>query len=281
MLCYLNGSYLAPEAAKISPWDRGFLFGDGAYEVIPVYHGHPFGLVPHLERLDRTLTALKIPNPHPVAQWQAIIEKVIANNTPEKQALYIQVSRGTDSKRVHTFPPSHVTPTVFVMSEPMSTPSATALAQGVRCITANDFRWLLCDLKTTALLGNCLLKQRSHDVGAAETILFRDENLTEASSSNVFIVKGGAIIAPPKSHMILPGITYDFVVTLAQQNGLPIEIRPVSKAEVFGADELWITSSTKEVLAVTQLDEHTIGSGKPGPVFQKMHTLYQAQVQHP
>jgi D-alanine transaminase len=187
--------------------------------------------------------------------------------------VYLQVTRGV-ARRDHAFP-KDVVPTVFLMSSPLVTPAPAAVEAGVACVSAEDYRWLNCDIKSVSLLGNCMLRQRSAEVGATETILFRDGNLTEASSSNVFIVRDGVLLSPPKDHLILPGITYDVVLEIARTREFELEVRPVSAAEVRDADEIWITSSTKEVLAVTTLDGKPVGDGHPGPLFRRMHALYQ------
>jgi D-alanine transaminase len=187
--------------------------------------------------------------------------------------MYYQITRGP-AKRAHEFP-ANVTPTVFMMSNPLVTPAPAQIDQGVPCITATDFRWLKCDLKSVSLLGNCLLKQMAVDAGAAEVVMFRDGYLTEASASNVFIVRNGVLLAPPKNHLILPGITYDVVIEIAKANKMPLELREISEHEVRTAEEIWVTSSTKEVLAVTKLDNEPVGEGKPGATFRRMHGLYQ------
>ncbi|HYD56254.1 MAG TPA: D-amino acid aminotransferase [Burkholderiales bacterium] len=272
-MVFLNGRYLPIEEASVPVLDRGFIFGDGIYEVVPVYSRVPFRLEEHLARMERSLAAVGIPNPFSRAQWRETIYKVIDAQAFEDQGVYFQVTRGV-AKRDHAFP-KNVQATVFVMSNPLVPPAQEHVEKGGRAVSAEDFRWLRCDIKSTSLLGNCLLRQVSAEVGATETILFRDGKLTEASSSNVFVVKDGTIFSPPKSTLILPGITYDVVVELAQANGLPLEFRSVSMDEVRGADELWVTSSSKEVFAIVDLDGRAIGDGKPGPLFRRMYRLYQ------
>jgi D-alanine transaminase len=273
-ICYLDGQYLPLDQARVSPLDRGFLFGDGAYEVIPVYSRRPFRLEEHIARLGRTLAAIGLPDPDGAAEWAAIVRELVARNEWEDQSVYLQVTRGADTKRNHAFP-AVIRPTVFLMSEALVTPSAAQLESGVAAVSAADFRWLRCDLKTISLLAGCLLRQRAVDAGCAETILFRDGFLTEGAASNIFIVRDGAMLAPPKSHLMLPGITYDVVLELAQRHGLAHEVREILEDEVRTADEIWMTSSTKEVLAITSLDGHAVGNGKPGPVGRKMHAWYQ------
>lgn len=272
-MVFLSGRFLPIEEARVPVLDRGFIFGDGIYEVVPVYSRVPFRLEEHLARLERSLAAVGIRNPLSRAQWRETIQKIIDAQDFEDQGVYFQVTRGV-AKRDHAFP-KDAEPTVFVMANPLVPPAREAVEKGGRAVSAEDFRWLRCDIKSTSLLGNCLLRQVSAEAGATETILFRDGKLTEASSSNVFIVKGGTIFSPPKSHLILPGITYDVVVELAQANGMPLVFRDVTRDGVFAADELWVTSSSKEVFPIVELDGRRIGDGKPGPVFRRMHQLYQ------
>lgn len=271
---YLNGYFLPIEQAQVSVMDRGFLFGDGAYELIPVYSRRPFRLAQHLRRLQNTLDGIGIRNPHSDAEWTGLIEEIIARNEWQDQSVYLQLTRGADVKRNHAFPKG-VTPTVFMMSEPLVTPLDTQRETGVCAITAADLRWLRCDLKTTALLANCLLRQQAVEAGCAETILFRDGFLTEGSASNIFVVKDGTMLAPPRSHLMLCGITYDVVLEIAAAHALPHQVREVLEAEVRAADEIWMSSSTKEVLPVTLLDGREVGHGRPGPVFARMYGWYQ------
>ena len=272
-IVYLNGEFMPIEDAKIPVLDRGFIFGDGVYEVIPVYSKHPFRMQEHLARFRRSHDAIRLPYPLSDAEWTKLVDDLVARNAGEDQSIYIQVTRGV-AKRDHMFP-KDTKPTVFAMSNPLVTPAREAVEKGVHAITTIDYRWLKCDVKSTSLLGNCLLRQVAADAGALEVVMFRDGFLTEGSSSNVFIVKNGVILAPPKDNLVLPGITYDVVLELAKAHGLPHEVRPVSEAEVRAADEIWVTSSTKEVLAVTTLDERAVGGGSPGAVFKQMHQLYQ------
>ncbi len=273
-ICYLDGQYLPLEQARVSPMDRGFLFGDGGYEVIPVYSRRPFRLEEHIARLGHTLAAIGLPDPHSAAEWAAIVREIVARNDWQDQSVYLQVTRGADDKRNHAFP-AVVRPTVFLMSDALVTPPAAQLESGVAAVSAADFRWLRCDLKTIALLANCLLRQQAVAQGCAETILFRDGFLTEGAASNIFIVRDGVMLTPPKSHLMLPGITYDVVLELAQRHGLAHEVREILEDEVRSADEIWMTSSTKEVLAITALDGRPVGSGRPGPVGRQMHAWYQ------
>ena len=270
---FLNGKLLPIEQASVSVLDRGFIFGDGVYELVPVYSRVPFRLDEHLTRLERSLGEAKIRNPYSRAQWRSNIYQVIDAQTFDDQGVYFQVTRGV-AKRDHAFPKS-LEPTVFMMANPLVSPPQAQVDKGGAAVSATDNRWLRCDIKSISLIGNCLLRQMSAEAGAVETILFRDGKLTEASASNVFIVKRGVIQSPPKSNLILPGITYDVVSELARANNLPLEFRDVSEAEVRAADEIWVTSSSKEVLAIVELDGKRVGDGRPGPVFRRMHQLYQ------
>jgi D-alanine transaminase len=272
-MVYLNGKFMPIEEARVPVLDRGFIFGDGVYELVPVYSRVPFRLDEHLARLERSLAAARIRNPHSRAEWREIVLALVARQPFEDQGVYFQVTRGV-AKRDHAFPKDAV-PTVFMMSNPLSTPSEELVEQGAAAVSAADDRWLHCDIKSISLIGNVLLRQRSADAGAVETILFRNGKLSEASASNVFAVKEGVILSPAKSNLILPGITYDVVVELAAAAKLPLEFRDLSEAEVRAADELWVTSSSKEVLAIVTLDGRPVGAGKPGPVFRRMHRLYQ------
>lgn len=272
-IAHFNGQLLPLDKIAISPLDRGFIFGDGVYEVIPVYAGTMLRGREHFERLQRSMDEIRLGNPHSVDEWLAITERLLAHH-PGDQSVYIQVTRGAPPTRDHVLP-TGLTPTVFMMCYPLRSPSREAVENGVACVTARDFRWEKCNIKSTSLLGNVLARQISADVGAVETILLRDGFLTEASASNVFVVKGGVVAAAPRDNLILLGITYDLLVRLAAEGAVKLEIRPIPEAELRSADEVWLTSSTKEVLAVTTLDGMPVGSGKPGPVFRRMHALFQ------
>src|SRR5215813_3282943 len=239
MTVYLNGAFLPISEAKVSVLDRGFIYGDGVYEVVPVYGREPFRLRQHLARLQRSLDGIRLANPHRDAEWEAIIRDLIARQPFEDQGVYFQDTRGV-AKRDHAFPKD--TPaTVFMMSNPLPLPSREQIENGVAVVTASDERWLHCDLKTISLLANVLVRQFAADKGAVETILFRNGYLTEASASNVLIVENGLIVAPPKDNLILPGITYDATWELAREGGLQLEIRPVHRDEALAADEMWIS----------------------------------------
>ena len=272
-IVYLNGSFVPLPDARVSVLDRGFIFGDGVYELVPVYAREPFRLPHHLARLQRSLDGIGLSNPHTNAQWEAILRDLVARQPFADQGVYFQVTRGA-AKRDHTFPQG-VPPTVFMMSNPLATPSPEQVERGVAVVTAEDNRWHRCDLKTISLLGNVLMRQFAAERGAVETVMFRDGFLTEASASNVLVVIGGTIVVPPKDNLILPGITYDAAVEFAGEAGVPVVTRPVPKEEALHADEMWLTSSTKEVLAVTTVDGKPFAGGTPGPVFRRIWDVFQ------
>jgi len=271
---YLNGRFLPLGEATVPVLDRGFIFGDGVYEYVPVYGRRPFAIAGHLRRLSASLDAARIPNPHSDAEWLTLIGQMIEHTPHEHQGVYLQVTRGV-APREHGFPKA-ATPTVFMMSNPLATPSPEQIEQGVTAITLPDVRWLRCDIKSISLLGNVLARQAATEAGCAEAVMLRDGFLTEGSASNVFAVKDGTLLAPPKDNLILPGITYDVVLELARANGIPVATCRIAESELRAADELWLTSSSKEVLAIIALDGKPVGTGKPGAMFRRMHTLYQA-----
>ena len=276
-MIYLNGEFMPIEQAKISVLDRGFIFGDGVYEVIPVYSRRPFRLAEHLARLQASLDAIRLQNPHDRARWTELVGRIVAGNPWEDQNVYLQITRGV-ARRDHAFPKG-LKPTVFLMASELIPPSAETVKRGAAAIVLPDFRWTRCDIKSISLLGNCLLRTQAADEGCVEAILVRDGELTEASASNVFVVKSGTVLAPPKSHLILPGITYDVVLEILRANGIAHEVRPVMESELRSADEVWVTSSSREVLPITTLDGSPVGygegSGKPGPVGARVYALYQ------
>jgi len=274
-IVYLNGAFLPMREAKIPVLDRGFIFGDGVYEVIPVYGREPFRMRHHLARLSHSCDGIGLANPHADAEWERLLRELVARQPFDDQAVYLQVTRGV-AKRDHAFP-KDASPTVFMMSNPLPSPTREQVERGVAAITADDNRWQRCDLKTTSLLGNVLMRQLAAEAGAVETVMFRDGLLTEASASNVLIVKGGTIVAPPKDHLILPGITYDAAIEFAREAGMSVEIRPITRAEALAADEMWLSSSTKEVVAITTLDGKPFGGGVPGPVFRKLWAVFQSR----
>jgi D-alanine transaminase len=275
MTVYLNGKFMPLSEAHIPVLDRGFIFGDGVYEVIPVYSRRAFRLDEHLQRLQYSLDGIRLVNPHSTEQWAALIYELIARNTEDDQYLYLHITRGV-ARRDHAFPSPPVQPTVFLLSNPLHTPAADLLRSGVSAITAPDNRWLRCDIKAISLLPNVLLRQMAVDAGCVETILIRDEKfMTEGAASNIFLVKNGVLLAPQKDHWMLPGITYDVVLELAAANGIPCQVRKIQLAELRCADELLLTSSTREVLAITTLDDKPVGDGKPGAMFTVLLGLYQ------
>jgi D-alanine transaminase len=285
-LCYLNGEYVSLRDAKVSVLDRGFIFGDGVYEVVPVYSGKLFRFDEHMARLSRSLGKLRIANPHDSAQWlercrkltRALIDTSSEKAAAMDQVVYIQVTRGV-ALRDHVMP-RDITPTVFMMTSRMKPPSQEQRHAGVACVTARDFRWERGDIKSTSLLGNVLARQLSADHGALETIMFRAGFLTEASGSNVWVVHEGAVLGPPKSEHVLEGIRYELIRELCEDAGIGFNLRPIAEAEVMAADEVLISSATKEILPVTTLDDHPVGHGalrgKPGPVYAKLYEAYQA-----
>ena len=272
-MIYLNGKFIPIEEAVIPVLDRGFIFGDGVYEVIPVYSRLPFRVGGHLERLQASLDSIRLDNPHTESEWRQLLASLIERNEPEDQSLYLQITRGV-AKRDHAFPENTI-PTVFIMSNPLLPPTSDQIENGVSAITAPDNRWSRCDVKSTALLPNVLLRQLAVDAGCTETLLLRDGLLTEGSATNAFVIRDGIILTPPKSNLMLPGITYDLVLELAAANDVAYAVRNIAEAELISADEIWITSSSKEVLPVTTLNGNLVGSGHPGPVFKRMHGLYQ------
>ena len=276
MTVYLNGEFLPIEHAKVSVLDRGFIFGDGVYEVIPVYSRRPFRMREHLQRLQHSLDAIRLSNPHSLAEWETLLRELIARNPQhEDQYLYLHITRGV-APRDHPFPQPPVPPTVFVMINPLGQPAPAAIAHGVECITVPDIRWLRCDIKAISLLPNVLMRQAAVDAGCGEAILIRNDSfMTEGSASNIFMVQDDVLLAPPKDHLMLPGITYDVILELAAANGIRCEIRKIMKDELYRADELLLTSSTREVQAIVSLDGKPIGNGKPGAMFARLYPLYQ------
>lgn len=277
-MIYLNGEWMPIEQARVPVLDRGFIFGDGVYEFIPVYERKPFRAAPHFARLARSLDAIGIPNPHTDAEWAEIFRTIIAKQAFDNQGVYFQVTRGV-APRDHAFP-RDPKPTVFMMSNPLSTPSTAVRERGVACVTAVDNRWHRCDIKSISLLGNVLMRQLAAEHDAVETMMFRDGHLSEASSSNVFIVKDGVIVAPLKDNLMLHGITLDAVIDLARRGNMPLELRPITESEVWCADELWLSSSSKEVVAITTLNGRSVGAlahlGKPGPMYATMRAAFDA-----
>lgn len=284
-LCYLNGEFTPLKDAKISVLDRGFIFGDGIYEVVPVYGGRAFRFEQHMARLDRSLRELRIANPLTHAEWRALVDRLVTEHARStgvapaegNQLIYIQLSRGV-AMRDHPMLPGLV-PTVFAMCNAMKLPSEQQRAEGVACVTADDFRWEKAHIKSTSLLGAVISRQISVDAGAVETVMFRGDALSEAASSNVWVVRNGKVLGPPKNHLVLEGIRYGLIEEICRAAGIPFELRRISREEVLTADELMLSSATKEVLPITRLDGKPVGhgaaAGRPGPVYARLYAAYQ------
>ena len=276
-IVHLNGQNLPAEDACVPVLDRGFIFGDGVYEMIPVFGGRPFRLTEHLRRLENSLNEVRIPNPHSRAEWTALIKGLIDENGGNDQSLYLQVTRGP-AARDHALP-ENPAPTVFAMSNPLHPPAVKTLEQGIKAITLDDIRWARCHIKAISLLPNILLRQTALDADAAEAILIRDGYATEGAASNLFAVfdenHGGVLVTPPKGPRLLPGITRDVILELAEAQGITHREADIRREDLARASEIWVTSSTKEILPVTTLDGEPVGDGKPGPVFRRMYALYQ------
>ena len=272
-LVYLNGAMTPLSEAKIPVLDRGFIFGDGIYEVIPIYGRRLFRAAQHMARLARSLAAIGIANPHSTDDWMRLIAQVVDASGDDDQMVYLQVTRGV-AKRAHAFP-AESTPTVFIMTNPLVTPSAAVRQRGVACVSIEDKRWLRCEIKSTSLLGNVLAAQHAAEHQAVESIQFRDGFLTEASASNVWIARDGMLSGPPKDNLILEGIRYGLIEELCVASGITLTARRITRAEVFGADEVLLSSATKEVLPVVSLDGQPIGNGQPGPIYTALYAAYQ------
>lgn len=279
--CYLNGEFTTLPNAKVSVMDRGFIFGDGVYEVVPAYNGKPFRFDEHISRLGRSLSELRIDNPKSRAEWREVVVELIARYAkhqgkpaPEtNQIVYIQVTRGV-AMRDHVMIPG-LEPTVFAMSNRLAIYGDADREKGFACITADDFRWKKAHIKSTSLASAVLSRQLSADVGAIETIMFRDGFLSEAAASNVWVVKNGVVAGPPKDNLVLEGIRYGVIEQICRDSGVPFELRRLSKEEVLGADEVLLSSASKEVIAVTQIDGQPVGNGRPGPIYGKLYAGYQ------
>jgi D-alanine transaminase len=276
-LVFLNGEFMPLAEARVPVLDRGFIFGDGIYDVAPVYGRRLFRFDEHHARLARSLDKIRIPNPYSRDEWLALCRKLVAARPEEDQVVYFHVTRGV-APRDHVMP-TGIAPTVFMMSNPMKPPSPEQRHQGVACVTARDFRWQRGDIKSTSLLGNVLARQMSADHGAAETIMFRDGFLTEAAACNVWIAHEGALLGPPKSELVLEGIRVELLRELCEECGIAYNLRPIAEADVMSADEVLLSSATKEILPVTKIDGEAVGHGalrgKPGPVYAKLYEAYQ------
>jgi D-alanine transaminase len=275
-MVFLNGEFMPADQARISPMDRGFLFADGIYEVIPAYGGTLFRLEDHLARLARSLEAIQLADPMTAKQWTELLEQLVQKNGGGNLAVYLQVTRGAPAKRDHAFPTDDVVPTVFAMCSPVAAPAADSpdTATGIAAITLDDIRWSRCDIKSVSLLPNIMLRQQAAQAGAGEAILLRDGFVTEGSASNVFVVIDGEICTPPRSHEILGGITRDLVIELCREHDLPVREREINETELRKATEIWVTSSTKEVVPVVQLNNQPVGDGKPGELWKTLARHY-------
>jgi len=275
-LCYLNGEFAPLASARVPVLDRGFIFGDGVYEVVPIYRKKPFRVEQHLARLHRSLAETRIENPHSPAEWRAIVERLVGAVAGQDLIVYIQVTRGV-AKRDFAFPAA-VAPTVFAMVSPLTRPSTAQREQGLRAISTPDLRWLRCDIKSVSLLGAVLARQQAAERGLDEVVQHRDGRLTEGSASNIWLVKGGLVLAPPRDHLILEGIRYGFIQELCAQASIPFEVRILSMREVREADELMLSAATREVLPIVELDGRPVGDGRPGPVYRQLRRGYDAAI---
>ena len=272
---YLNGTFLPLEDACVPVMDRGFLFGDGVYEVIPVYGGKLFRLAQHLQRLQDSLDGVRIGNPLTADAWCRLLEELVSRNPGTEQAVYLQVTRGVAAKRDHAFP-ADVRPTIFAMSNPLTAQRNSAGEQGIHAITLPDIRWEHCNIKAITLLPNVMLRQQAIEAGTAEAILVKDGYATEGAASNLFIVRNGVLVTPPKGPALLPGITRDLIIELAAANAIPYRESGISAAALHSAEEIWLTSSTREISPVVRLDDAVVGNGMPGPAWEHMMSLFQA-----
>lgn len=279
--CWLNGELATVREARVSVLDRGFLFGDGIYEVVPVYGGRPFRFAEHMARLERSLAEVRIPNPMDRDGWRAVIDRLVAAYADSvgqpvaalNQQVYLQVTRGV-AVRDHAMP-AGIEPTVFAMTNRMTQPTERDRAEGVACVTADDFRWKKAHIKSISLLGSVLARQISADVGANETVMFRDGWLSEGAAANVWVVKDGAVAGPPRDNLVLEGIRYGLMAQLCAEAGIPFALRPIARDEVLAADELLLSNASKEVLPVTRLDGQPVGNGRPGPIYERLYAGYQ------
>jgi D-alanine transaminase len=274
---YINGAYVSPEHASVSVFDRGLMFGDGVYEVIPVFGGRLFRLPQHLERLERSLGAIRVINPHTATQWEAILARVVRESGAGDLSIYLQITRGV-AARDHAFP-MNIKPTVFAYAQPLMSASAELLHSGVAGVTLPDNRWQRCDIKATALLANVLLRQKAKEQDGVEAILVRDGKITEGAASNVFIVSDGCLLTPPQGPFILPGITRDLILELARAHNMVCAETAFSEDQLRDAQEVWMSSSTREILPITRVNGRAIGTGRPGPQFARMLELYRGYKQ--
>jgi D-alanine transaminase len=276
-ICYLNGTYQPLAEAKVSVLDRGFIFGDGIYEVVPVYYRKPFRFAQHMARFERSTREIGLANPLSREQWLELVQQLVARNAGEHQFVYWQVTRGV-ARRDFAFPKDAV-PTVFAMTTPFTRPSEAQRTQGLSAVTRRDERWLRCDVKSVSLLGAVLARQYATEQGADEVVQFRDGILTEGSASNMWVVKDGVLIGAQKDNLILEGIRYGFIEELCAQAGVPFKVAHLTKDEVAAADELMLSAATREILPITQLDGRPIGSGRPGPIYARLRAGYDAAIE--
>ncbi|HTE41251.1 MAG TPA: D-amino acid aminotransferase [Steroidobacteraceae bacterium] len=273
-ICYLNGEYTRLDAARVSPLDRGFLFADSVYEVLPVYDGRMYRFREHFDRLARSLAEIRIASPHTHEEWLLLLTRLVAENGARTSYIYVQVTRGMEFGRNHTFP-ADSKPTVFALCSPLPDLTDAIRESGVSAITIQDFRWRRCDIKSTMLLANVLMKQAAAEVGANEAIIVDGSNVLEGSSTSVYVIRHGVIVTPPNSIRILPGTTRDAVLELAK-NVIPCAVRSIDIDELSKADEVWISAATRDVLPVTSIDGNAVGTGQPGPLWQRMIELFEA-----
>jgi D-alanine transaminase len=276
-ICYLNGEFLPLRDARISPLDRGFLFADSVYEVLPVFDGRMFRFREHFDRLARSLQEIRLASPHTHPQWLELLSELIRRNGGVDMYVYVQVTRGMEFGRNHTFP-AQAAPSVFAMAAPLPPMTAELRENGISAITVQDFRWGRCDIKTTGLLANVLMKQQAADAGAQEAIIIRDGEVLEGASMSIFVVSAGKIATPPNSRRILPGTTRDAAVELVAGDDMPVEIRPIRLEELRAADEVWLSASTRNVIAVTKIDGRAVGNGKPGPLWKRAERAFDERI---
>jgi D-alanine transaminase len=274
---YLNGNFVPLSQAHVPVLDRGFIFGDGIYEVVPAYNRKPFRWSQHLERLRRSLDKIEIDNPMDDEGWTELVNDLISKHPWDNQFVYMQITRGV-ARRDHAFP-AESTPTVFAMSSEFTKPADKLLREGIATITLKDERWLNCDIKSVSLLGNVLAKQAAVQADAMECIMFRDGFMTEGAASTIWVVRNNQVLVPIRDRRILEGIRIGLIESLCQDEGLVLEQRDITREEVLSADELMVSSATKEVLPITSLDGQPVGTGKPGPVFERLYAAYQRAIE--